>query len=159
MHLRAVALGGGRFLQISVQIVLMHPAPSKCTPGCSRIKISVISQKRDPPCGGLFFGRSAGIRIMSASDTGRLREPVQTLVNTLILFSRSPRGKTKCKRILRWSTSRRSRDKSPLPAEDSEPRGGPPRKAGESTLERQNIILILILSASGFSFADKRSVL
>ena len=23
----------------------MHPALSKCTPGCSRIKISVISQK------------------------------------------------------------------------------------------------------------------
>ena len=36
---------------------------------------------------------------MSAGHPCGLHEPVQTLVNTFIWFSRPPRGKTKCKRF------------------------------------------------------------
>ncbi|MBQ6274908.1 MAG: hypothetical protein IJK63_11880 [Oscillospiraceae bacterium] len=36
---------------------------------------------------------------MSEHAIGHVRPPVQKLVDTLILFSRPPQGKTKCKQV------------------------------------------------------------
>ena len=60
------------------------PRPSKCTPGCSRIKISVISQKsRQAFCLSVFlllYGEANHVR----TARWAVREPARTLVNTFI---------------------------------------------------------------------------
>ncbi len=66
----------------------------------SAVRICPAAPKKQIPIRVSAFLRAGQIRIMSAGHIGGLHRPVQTLVDTSILFSRPPQGKTECKRIL-----------------------------------------------------------
>ena len=100
------------------------------------------AQKSRYPNGYLLFLRAGQIRIMSAGHIGGLHRPVQTLVDTSILFSRLPQGKTECKRILPSSSGPHPylilTKEVPLFRQNCRPRGRMTRQAAIFCLSRFN---------------------